>query len=378
MLEQSSGPVSSVARKDSSAGTMCMMCRGGQRVIALSELNALFLEKRIAEDSVNAALDISRIAWDHFPRLTESADARRTAEFLMEGLQEKINLQVLMPISNTTAAMSAMIDRLENLIDSNPALIEQGFNKALDGFKTEINIVKSAIHEPGARISELSQMVSQLVYKPTVKGAAGEAVLTDLLIEYFSRDQVLKYGGAGREDILVTPYLDEGTPYFGERIVVERKTGKQKYNGLHREEAIRHAKEKGASFAMLIYDNQENLPQVIRPVSISRQQGILLIVADLQSGTWKMMRETIDVIQRIIGQSKKGIEEINIDSIQEVITELGTMVKLAEQIKGTNSKIRTCADDVEQSVVTIKALVKSYQVKLQTAIIGISSPKSLN
>jgi hypothetical protein len=378
MLEQSSGPVSSVARKDSSAGTMCMMCRGGQRVIALSELNALFLEKRIAEDSVNAALDISRIAWDHFPRLTESADARRTAEFLMEGLQEKINLQVLMPISNTTAAMSAMIDRLENLIDSNPALIEQGFNKALDGFKTEINIVKSAIHEPGARISELSQMVSQLVYKPTVKGAAGEAVLTDLWIEYFSRDQVLKYGGAGREDILVTPYLDEGTPYFGERIVVERKTGKQKYNGLHREEAIRHAKEKGASFAMLIYDNQENLPQVIRPVSISRQQGILLIVADLQSGTWKMMRETIDVIQRIIGQSKKGIEEINIDSIQEVITELGTMVKLAEQIKGTNSKIRTCADDVEQSVVTIKALVKSYQVKLQTAIIGISSPKSLN
>lgn len=356
-----------------SSGVRCGVCRDGERTFGLSELNALFLEKRIADGNVNAAVDISRIAWDQFPRLKESAETKRMAEFIMEGLQEKINTQVLMPISNTTAAMGIIIDRLEDLVDKNPALIEQGFNKTIEGFKSEISTIKSAVQEPTAKISELSQMVNQLVYKPIVKGTVGEAVLTDTWIEHFSKDQVVKLGGAGREDILVTPYLNDGAARFGERIIVERKAGKQKYNGSHRQEAIQHAKEKGASFAMLVYDTQDNLPMTVKPVSVSREQGVLLAISDLQSGSWKMMRETIEVIQQALHSSSQDVAAIDVDAIQEVVTELGNMVRLVEQIKGSNAKIKGCAHEVEQNLLTIKALVKSYQSKLETAILGFRS-----
>jgi hypothetical protein len=123
---------------------------------------------------------------------------------------------------------------------------------------------------------------------------------------------------------------------------------------------------------MLIYDSQENLPLSIRPVSISREQGILVVVSDLQSGSWKMMRETIEIIQRIMQHSNKDVAVIDVDAIQEVVTELGNMVRLVEQIKGSNAKIKSCAEEVEQNAITIKALVKSYQDRLQAATVGKS------
>ena len=350
----------------------CGVCKDGQRPFDLSESNLLFLQKRVVDDNLNEAIDIARIAWEQFPQIRQSSDTKRIMESIMEGLQEKMNAHVLAPISSTTTAMTAIIDRLENLVDSNPSLIERGFNRTIEGFRSEMNNIRAAIQEPTAKISELNQLVNQLVYKPIAKGNAGETILTDLWAEHFTKDQIEKLGGAGREDILVRPYLggDNETSHFGEAISIERKTGKQKYTGSHREEAIRHAKEKGASIALLIYDNQENLPLSIRPVSISREQGILVVVSDLQSGSWKMMRETIEIIQRVMNSSSKDVSAINMDAIQEVVTELGNMVKLIEQIKGNNAKIKSCADEVEQNVVTIKALVKSYQDKLQVAVIG--------
>ena len=336
----------------------------------LNESNINFLERRLADGNLNEAIDIARIAWDQFPRLKESADTKRMMEMLMEGLQEKLNVHVLLPISNTTAAMTAIIDRLEDLADTNPALIDQGFNRTFEGFRSEMNAIRTAILEPSTRISELNELVHQLIYRPISKGNAGETVLTDLWTEYFTKDQIEKLGGAGREDILVRPYLDDSIARFGEAISIERKTGRQKHTGSHREEAMRHAKEKGAAITMLIYDSQENLPQSVRPVSMSREQEMLVIVCDLQSGSWKMVRETIEIIQRMMHASSKGIGEINIEAIQEVVTELGNMVRLVEQIKGSNAKIKSCADEVEQSVVTIKALVKGYRYKLQAAVTG--------
>ena len=341
----------------------------------LSQANLHFLESRFFEQNLNEAIDIARIAWEQFPGMREAADTKKMLDRMMEGLQDKMNVQVLVPISTTTAAMTAIIDRLEDLVETNPSLIQQGFNKTIEGFRMEMSSIRTAIQEPTAKIVELNQLVNQLVYRPMAKGNAGESVLTDLWTEHFTKDQVDKLGGAGREDILVRPYLggDNSSSHFGEAISVERKTGKQKYTGSHREEAIRHAKEKGASIAMLIYDTQENLPQSIRPVSVSKEQGMLIVVADLQSGSWKMMRETIEIVQQIMQSSNKDVSSIDVEAIQEVVTELGNMVKLVEQIKGNNAKIKSCADEVEQNVITIRAFVKSYQDRLQLAVTGANN-----
>jgi hypothetical protein len=51
----------------------------------------------------------------------------------MEGLQEKMNIQVPVPISNTTVAMTAIIDLLEELAETAPSLIKEGFTRTLEG-----------------------------------------------------------------------------------------------------------------------------------------------------------------------------------------------------------------------------------------------------
>ena len=69
--------------------------------------------------------------------------------------------------------------------------------------------------------------MSQLLYKPNVKGSIGETVLADMWPQYYRFDFVERLGGSGREDFIVTPYLNSGVSRHGDRISIERKTGKQ-------------------------------------------------------------------------------------------------------------------------------------------------------
>jgi hypothetical protein len=346
----------------------------GRSVTSLSGSNINFLEHRISDGNLNEAIDLARVAWDQFPRLRESTDAKRTIALLMEGLQEKMNVQVLVPVGNTMTAMTAIIDRLEKLAQTNPSLIEQGFNRTLEGFRAEMTSIRAAIHEPTAKIGELNILVSELMHKPIARGTFGESVITDLWNEQFTKDLIKQVGGAGREDLLIRPYLgNNGSARFGDTIALERKSGKQKFSGSHRMEAIRHAREKGASIAMLVYDNQDNLPQAVKPVSISRERGILIVVCELQSGTWRLAREMLEVIDVAMTAANKNINEINIEQVQQVAAELGSIVKVLEQIRGNGAKIKSCADEVEQSALTIKAVVKDYQEKIHSAISGIGN-----
>src|SRR5687767_13674539 len=123
--------------------TKCIICGSGNT--SLSERNENFLEMRNIDGNLNEAIDISGIAWEQFPRLRDSSDANTIVNSLMEGLQEKLNIQVLAPISNTTVAMGTMIDRLQDLATRNPTLIEQGFSKTLEGLRTEMNTIRLAI-----------------------------------------------------------------------------------------------------------------------------------------------------------------------------------------------------------------------------------------
>jgi hypothetical protein len=340
----------------------------------LSDTNLHFIERRCADGNLNEAIDLARIAWEQFPKSRESADVKQLLDALMDGLQEKMNSQILGPITSTTNAMTTIIDRLQDLTRTNPALIEQGFAKTLESFRLELNGVKAVINEPSTRIAELSQLVNQLVYKPTAKGNAGEAILTELWVECFIKDQIDMLGGAGREDLLIRPYLgSNGFARFGDAISVERKTGKQKITGSHREEAIRHAKQKGASIALLVYDTPENLPNAVKPMSVSRDQGILVIVAELQSGTWILAREMVDIIEHAMLSSNKGVQEIDMGILQEVVTELGSLVKLLEQVKGNGVKIKVYAEEIERNAITMQTLVKSFQGRMQAAVEGTSN-----
>ncbi|MGB0027269.1 MAG: hypothetical protein WBP64_10545 [Nitrososphaeraceae archaeon] len=119
-------------------------------------------------------------------------------------------------------------------------------------------------------------------------------------------------------------FLNNGTSSYGDRISIERKSGKRTYTGAHFKDAIRHSIEKGATYATIVYDTQDNLPQ---KTMFAREKGVLVAVVDIQSGTWKITREIFEVLQREITSKRKDINELNIKVIQEVATDIGTLVK---------------------------------------------------
>lgn len=255
-------------------------------------------------------------------------------------------------------------------LEKNPELIQKCSEETMQNLTGHLNQIISSINAPSTQIQQIYQMLSQLIYKPSVKGAAGEKILAEIWPQFFSKDIVEKLGGAGREDILVTPYLNNGISGYGDRISVERKSGKQVYTGEHFKDAIRHSIEKGATYSIIVYDAQENLPQ---KTMFAREKGVLVAVVDIQSGTWKMAREIFEVLQKEMTSKRKTVNEINIKTIQEVATDIGVLVKHTSDIRGKTAKIQTLTEKIDEDLDEIKEAVISYQTKLKAAVAEIET-----
>jgi hypothetical protein len=197
----------------------CIFCEDGKRTTNFTESNKHFVSKRLREGNIDEAITISRIAWDNFPILKESADTKKIVETLLKGVQQTINSQILTPITTSISGLNALMSTLEK----NPQLIQKCSEETIRNLNTHLNQIASIINEPTTQIQQIYQMLLQLVYKPSVKGSAREQILAEIWPRYFNKDLVDRLGGAGREDFLVTPYLSNGISGYGDRISIERK-----------------------------------------------------------------------------------------------------------------------------------------------------------
>lgn len=282
------------------------------------------------------------------------------------GIQQTINAQILTPINTSISGLNALMSTLEK----NPELIQKCSDDTLRNLTGHLNQIVSSINGPTTQIQQIYQMLSQLVYKPSVKGSVGEQILSDIWPQYFNKDFIERLGGAGKEDFLVTPYLNNGISGYGDRISIERKSGKQTYTGAHFKEAIRHSIEKGATYSIIVYDTQENLPQ---KTMFAREKGVLVAVVDIQSGTWKMAREIFEVLQKEITSKRKTVNEINIKVIQEVATDIGALVKYTSDIRGKSARIQKMTKEIDEDLDGIKEAVGNYQRKLKDAVAEIEN-----
>lgn len=339
----------------------CIFCESGKRVVNLTESNRQFLLKRTRDGNVDEAITISRIAWDNFPILKESADTKKIVETLLRGIQQTVNAQILTPINASISGLNTLMSALEK----NPELIQKYSEETLRSLNGQLSQVVASINGPTTQIQQIHQMLSQLMFKPSVKGSAGEQLLAEIWPQYFNKDLIERLGGAGREDFLVTPYLNNCTSGYGDRISIERKSGKQVYTGAHFKEAIQHSVEKGATYSIIVYDTQENLPQ---KTMFAREKGVLVAVVDIQSGTWKMAREIFEVLQKELTSKRRTVTEINTRIVQEVATDIGLLVRYTSDIRGKTAKIQTLAEKIEEDLDEIKAAVGNYQNKLKTAV----------
>ena len=60
---------------------------------------------------------------------------------------------------------------------------------------------------------------------------------------------------------------------------------------------------RGLSYSIMVYDTGESVPE--KSVMV-RENGVLVAVTDLQSGTWQIARDMFEVLQKELGD-KKGI-----------------------------------------------------------------------
>ncbi|MGH9976772.1 MAG: hypothetical protein ACRD8Z_13205 [Nitrososphaeraceae archaeon] len=63
---------------------------------------------------------------------------------------------------------------------------------------------------------------------------------------------------------------------------------------------------------------------------IARENGVLVAVTDLHSGTWQMARDMYEVLQKELGLMKKDVNEvkINMKLIQEVSNDITALIKI--------------------------------------------------
>jgi hypothetical protein len=342
----------------------CYFCNNLKNQISLTQSNRHFLLERVKEQNVDEAITISRIAWDNFPILKESADTKKIVESVLKGVQQTISDQIFAPITASINALNSLAATLQN----NPKQIQDSSKQTIQSLNESIKQVVVTINNgPSAQIRQIQEMMSQLLYKPNVKGSVGETVLADIWPQYYKFDFVERLGGSGREDFIVTPYLNSGVSRHGDRISIERKTGKQKYSGMHFDEAVKHAGARGLSYGIIVYDTEENVPE---KTVIERENGVLIAVTDLQSGTWQMARDMFEVLQKELSLMKKDVNEvkINVKLIQEVSNDITTLIKFTSNVKLNNTKILNLTKKIDQDTTEITEALNLYKNKLRSAI----------
>jgi hypothetical protein len=251
---------------------------------------------------------------------------------------------------------------------SNPKLIQQCSEREIEALKTQFKALEGIINEPSKNMNLVVNMISEILHKPNTKGRIGEKILVDIWPQHFEHDDVRLVGNAGNEDLMVIPYLNSGINNYGEKISIERKTGKQGYTRSHFKVAVDHAIDKGASYAMLIYDTKENLSR--KSTIFARDRGVLVAAVDLESGTWRVAREMFEVLQKELGISKKGVSEINVDVIQEVAMDIAILIDYTAKIRVKNGKIKSYSEGIGDDRDELNRVVKHYHLKLKSAISG--------
>jgi hypothetical protein len=285
-------------------------------------------------------------------------------ETVLEGIQQNINNQIFAPINASINALNTLTATLQN----NPKQIQESSKQTIQSLNESIKQIVFTINNgPTAQIRQIQEMISQLVYKPNIKGSVGEMILADIWPQFYRFDLVEKLGGSGREDFIVTPYLNTGVSRHGDRISIERKSGKQKYSGTHFDEAVKHAVARGISYGIVVYDMEDNIPE---KTVIARESGVLIAVTDLQSGTWQVARDMFEVLQKELAVMKKDINEvkINVKLIQEVSNDITTLLKSISNVKVNNTKILNLTKKIDQDTNEISEALNLYKNKLRSAI----------
>lgn len=409
---------------------ICPVCGSDAKGYNISLDNLQFLHKCLHEKNIDDAISLARVAWSNFPKLRLSEESKTLINELLKKIQEQVS-NTLSPIDMLIRNLNPLVVKLGELTEKLPKGIREEFsqtNKDLadkmkeiydattetplqmakdtlnplsermeklieklpEDIKSEFTQTSSQLNENlkrfqettfqnnrliQERVTQLTNVIGELIRKPSAIGRAGEKILADQWQDRFTSDKVEKKGGPGESDVLVVPYLQlDGT--YGQRIVAERKTGKtQKYCGGHVQKAISHAKAEGSKYLMLVYDDQTNLVESLRPFQLMIQDGIVIAIADLETGGWRVAREAFGVFQSITKDITEIEEKIDIKEIQITVEGMQTLNQQIERMRTQNNNaIKNCVK-VRESITKLEISLDNFRQRLRTLLLSPSTQR---
>ncbi len=292
----------------------CPLCGASIAACNVNDMNLRFLGARLAEGELDEAVTLAEIAWNAM----------------------KIDV-----------GDKLIIAELKRVI---PDLVRQETDRSAEPVKSQLSSLRSTMEE--------------LVNKPNVKGALGEKALADSWQEFFPKDQVKWIGGAGQSDLVVIPHLSFNGVREGQKISIERKGGHQKYQANHVTEATRHAQARGANFCIVVYDTEENLIELHKPIHFDAEDGIVIAITDVASGGWRTARQTFEVIQSIAAPIDLRSSQLDVSSLESVVQEMHDLNTEIETLRRYNNSSKNNCEKTEQTITKLETKIRNYQEEL--------------
>jgi hypothetical protein len=353
--------------------SVCPLCGNKAQGFSINSSNLQFLESRAKENNLDQALNICASAWSVFPELRNRSDTRNIVDTLIEHIQQQFT-KALVPLETIAKMTTPLNLKIEQLTERLPGDLKDEFletNNLLIKELASIQETTKQFAEPIQKeVRELSQSIAALVNKPSLKGSVNEQTLQIGWQETFLKDKIIHIGGAGKPDLVVTPFLELGSSRYGSKIIVERKAGSQKYSGTHFAEAISHTKAEGGKYCVIVYDAADNLLAHQKPVCFSFSDGITLAVSDIQTGGWRCCRQVIEVLQVTLPDENAGAEQaIDIKKLQAAIQQIASLNSQIELLrKNNNSAIISC-ERARGSINRLEELVFCHQQNLHNLLL---------
>jgi hypothetical protein len=279
-----------------------------------------------------------------------------------------------------TKMVYPLSEKLEELTAKLPEDVKKEFyeiNMQLNEKLKSIHEAATSATEPVQRdVKELSDTINQLINKPSSKGLVNEETLKLSWQEVFVKDKTFKKGGAGQADLVVIPYLQLRGTRFGQKIILERKAGRQKYCGTHLQEAIEHTKAEGSHYVILVYDTASNLLEVQRPFYLTMLDGIVTAVTDVETGGWKTAREVFEVFQSVLpNDASDNAGKLDIEKLQRTIDEMATINQQIETLRKCNNSTLSNCEKARTLINKLEELIAAYQEKLRDQLCNQNTPQ---
>ena len=347
----------------------CPLCGNETSNFNICDDNLRFLEQRFHDNNLDQSITLANIAWANFPGLRLNADGKTLINGLLKGVQEQVT-NALTPLDMITKMVYPLSEKLENLIDTLPEGVKQEFSEINLQLTEKLKLIHEAATsatEPVQKdLKELNNTINQLINKPVIKGLVNEETLKLSWQEVFVKDKTFKKGGPGNPDLVIIPSLQLNGKSFGQKIVVERKAGRQKYCGIHLQETIEHTKAEGSTYGLLVYDAPSNLLDVQRPFYVSMSQSVIVAVADVESGSWKTARQIFEVFQSVLPSDvADNPSKIDIEKLRMTIDEIATVNQQIETLRKCNNSALSNCEKARTAINRMEELITVYQEKLR-------------